>query len=225
MIQILERRNRSTVRLTDVLALIAVALILSPVLFGAAVKMREAAGKERRALCYANIRAVTVGLSMYNSDWDDRMPIDDISATSGPRWTDKLIPYLGYQYHTFPTCPAAPKSVGNTYGFNYHYLNGKRLGDVLHPADTVAVCEVGWNSPGTPAGDPVYYAQPPAFETTTHREQPAPWHDGGCHVGFVDGHVVWMPIQMPLYPQYPWDGNDVWDSTSPAYKNRLWDLL
>ena len=128
------------------------------------------------------------------------------------------------------------------YGINAWYLCGYNVNvpeaqripvlstQVKQPTRTVYVCEGAWDD-STPPNEwyQFVWLYPPARPSfgawpTGGITRPALRHGGRCMVLFTDMHVAAMEQKMPFYPPRPWAGNDIWNSSDPAYKNGMWDL-
>ena len=63
--------------LIELLVVIAIIAILAAILFPVFARARE---KARANTCLSNMKQLTLGVLMYNNDWDERMP----PAMAGP---------------------------------------------------------------------------------------------------------------------------------------------
>jgi hypothetical protein len=71
------------------------------------------------SVCRSNVKQLTLGMTLYSGDWDDRLP--DVSS-----WMDKLAPYTHHPefYH-------CPKVAGGAYGYGFSAkLAGADLGKI-----------------------------------------------------------------------------------------------
>jgi prepilin-type processing-associated H-X9-DG protein len=175
-----------------VLAVIGIALVLAIAVAAAGLVpvFTRARGKAQQASCMANEKQISLGLLMYCQDYGERYPrrpatpiVENPAAgnagaerTTGrpgaapppsyapEDWRTLIFPYLkNLQIFVCPTTNSA-----YSYQLN-DVLRARRLADIARPAQFAALYDNG-------------------FLTGS----PAPPHDGGHNVGFVDGHVKWM---------------------------------
>ncbi len=206
--------------LIELLVVIAIIAILAAILFPVFARARE---KARQTSCLSNVKELTLGILMYAQDYDERMPpryYRYVSTTpGGPNWCDHLVqPYIKNTQVT--RCPSTEEK---SYGYAQDYLNWCKLASIGSPAETVVLCDVkrSFNSSGGQSFDlsvrkPSIFGSPPTKPATDEDEWPitgdptyAPRargvHNGGCNVGFCDGHAKWLTTDAFFYGQNPTD--------------------
>jgi prepilin-type processing-associated H-X9-DG protein len=139
----------------------------------------EKPSEPRRSL--SNIKQLGLGLAMYATDYDGRLPFAD-------RWMDTLTPYVRNEriFHA----PSAPEGDYGGYAFNAR-LSWMNWDEVWAPDKVVAAFETPWtwkNAAGGPAGMP---------------KVPLYGSEGGA-VLFADGHAKLVLPGEPLV----WDPKD-----------------
>jgi prepilin-type N-terminal cleavage/methylation domain-containing protein/prepilin-type processing-associated H-X9-DG protein len=210
--------------LIELLVVIAIIAILAAILFPVFATARE---KARQAGCQSNVRQLGQAALMYAQDYDERyigyLPGSDRKvqlfpytrsgrnnqdATGAQLWHCASTRYLGFEA---------------SYGFNTR-MNFVSLAAVTSPSETVALCDAGINDQLQPILST--HAFPPSALSTPGIGRPNPRHSDGLNVGFMDGHVKWMKMTPPFYPNTPgkWTGNGIIDPAHPEYKDQLWDL-
>lgn len=93
------------------LALVALAALAGIILYPVFVSAKPASSRTR---CLSNVKLMAIALQMYQSDHEDRAPVDS--------WMDRLATYTKSDERF--RCPDVRKGAG--YGFNA-YLMGKEL--------------------------------------------------------------------------------------------------
>jgi hypothetical protein len=138
------------------------ALAAAAVLPGALAKIKEL--KAANNICVSNISQLSVGVMMYATDNNERLP-------AGTNWCDVLMPYVKIE-RTY-VCGLGKRGQKSHYAFNAK-LAGREMKDIQTPAQTVLIFEAdsGWNAAG---GQELFPAKPR--------------HDGLHAVGFADGHA------------------------------------
>lgn len=189
------RSKRTGFTLIELLVVIAIIAILAAILFPVFARARD---KARQATCCSNVKQLMLGVIMYASDYDDIVP-----STSGPGnvwWYQLVTPYvkntgimdcpIGQTWYPYPKVTYAPDWA------MFCWMNPIAQSDCTKPSETVYLwespCRV-YARPGSefnPRASPCYNGEPmtssaPVLDTG----QP---HNGGCNLGFVDGHVKWM---------------------------------
>jgi prepilin-type N-terminal cleavage/methylation domain-containing protein/prepilin-type processing-associated H-X9-DG protein len=208
--------------LIELLVVIAIIAILAAILFPVFAKARE---KARQASCLSNVKQLGLGIMSYAQDYDEKLPPRyyrfDPGVPGGPNWCDHLVqPYI--KNTQVIQCPG---TVGRSYGYNQNYLNWAAIGSIATPAETVMLAEVkkSFNDTGGTGWDlsifqPSTFGNPPAAPATDEDDMPVTGdpiysprargiHNGGCNVGFCDGHAKWMKTTQFYYGQVP---TNVW---------------
>jgi len=137
------------------------ALVAAAVVPGMLAKAKQKANHIR---CMNNVKQLNLGLMMYASDNNDRLP-------SGTNWCDVLMPYVKEE-KTY-VCSSGKPDQRCHYAFNVK-LAGREMKDIQTPSQTVLIFETdgGWNAAG---GEELLPAKPR--------------HSGAYAVGFADGHA------------------------------------
>jgi len=206
-------QRRAGFTLMELLVVLAVLTVLAALLLPVLARARE---EGRRVTCLSNLRQIGQAYLLYTQDWDQRLshwylpgptpprassmfpfvtwPPRDESAGPISVWTEYLQPYLA---STALLHDPSPSWGGPSPGI--------RLADY-------ALCTWGSGGRGTPetpywcwAGPPLTLAAVRRPAETAHvmdgatttqvswREQGR--HRDGTNVGFLDGHVRWLPDQ------------------------------
>ncbi len=130
--------------LIELLVVIAIIAVLAAILFPV---FAQARAKARQAFCASNIRQMGLAVTMYNQDFDERMPM---AATTVPsptppyytflNWHDFVDPYVRNKQiwncpsTTIPLVDSKGKPVCH-YGFNTFYLNVGNKGAAINLAN------------------------------------------------------------------------------------------
>jgi len=200
--------------LIELLVVIAIISILAGVLFPVFARTRE---KARQASCASNLRQVALGFSMYSQDNDDSLP----PRWDGTRYWSAII----YQYVNNDQVFECTTTQTNSYGYADAYLGCCKMGLIRSPVDTIMLCDAG--KANTPMGQeydwhvdvPSMFGDPPARPPSPPDEmsqiplpsdpmwmvRPAPVHNDGCNVAYVDGHTKWLQTNQFFYSQTPTD--------------------
>jgi prepilin-type N-terminal cleavage/methylation domain-containing protein/prepilin-type processing-associated H-X9-DG protein len=214
--------------LIELLVVIAIIAILAAILFPVFAQARE---KARQATCLSNVHQLAQAALMYAQDYDERF----IGFYTGSDRKMLLYPYTRSGVTNADTksnqvwhCPST-QHVGQEAGYGFNTLmNFVSLAQVTTPAETVQLCDTGLKD--TPDGlvlDLRTQVNAPSTIPSQNPSRPVPRHSDGLSVGFMDGHVKWMRMGPPFYPDVPtrWHGNGITDPNNPQYKDQLWDLL
>lgn len=150
------------------LALLSIPL-LAAMVFPVFMRARSTAQK---AVCLSNVKNISLALSMYMADNNDRLP-------AAADWCGDLEEYVR-NYDVF-YCPVAG-DLDCAYAYNSD-LSGADFASFADPASTVAIFEsdLGWNASGLP-------------QDLLPSE---PRHLGGENYGYLDGHAQWVPRGAP----------------------------
>ena len=113
------QKKRRAFTLIELLVVIAIIAILAAILFPVFARARENA---RRASCQSNLKQIALGISMYNQDYDEKLPPfinwtdyynhAAITASNPLGWADMLQPYL--KSTQIFQCPSEPNPPGTT---------------------------------------------------------------------------------------------------------------
>ena len=214
--------SRRGFTLIELLVVIAIIAILAAILFPVFAKARE---KARQATCLSNIRQMTTAILSYAQDYDEHLPFRwwRQSPSFGLNWDTAIYPYV--KNSQLFVCPSAggKGAYDFTYGYQNAYLSNLSLGAVQKPAECIMVCgDVAmaynngasyydrhidapsvFNNPPTPPPDEVNGI--PLTTDPQYGQRPRPVHNGGCNLGFCDGHAKWMTTTQFFYGQTPTD--------------------
>ena len=210
--------SRRGFTLIELLVVIAIIAILAAILFPVFARARE---KARQSSCLSNVKQLGLGIMMYAQDYDELMPPRyyriDPAVPGGPNWCDHLVqPYI--KNAQIVMCPSTK---AKSYGYNQQYLNFRPMALIASPAETVCIAEVkrSYNDSGGISWDlsvfpPSAFGNPPVQPATDEDDLPIAGdgiynprargtHNGGCNVGFCDGHGKWMKTDQFFYGQTP----------------------
>jgi len=216
--------KRSGFTLIELLVVIAIIAILAAILFPVFARARE---KARQSSCLSNVKQISLGLEMYNQDYDGRWPCYHSDYMG---WAELIIPYVKNQQvfqcpsHdsrvSAPLSYAANDSSYKSYGngpWSYGVYVGHRA-KVEVPAETALILEVHTDSWSVSSNFP--NSRWPSHDMYTG-------HNGGSNIGFVDGHAKWMKPEQTVSPDnYP----DRFSSGPPGgdphwYDVNIWDRV
>jgi len=220
--------------LIELLVVIAIIAILAAILFPVFARARE---KARQTQCLSNVKQLNLGIMMYQQDYDERFPPLIVYWATGLNTTFQIVqPYVkNEQLGRCPSeragfrCPNGTSIAGSnmdfsqyraggltnvvdgSYGLNEYLINftspGFSIGSVPYPS-TTPVCFDGYSSTAQHSYNaPGPLPFPPAPGTGGWY---AAWrHNGGCNVGFVDGHAkVYTGVSLPCFQPVAY--NEVW---------------
>lgn len=138
--------------LIELLVVVAIIAILTGILFPVFAAARESA---RRTACLSNARQLTAAISMYAQDNEGVLPFMRIIPTGvNSSWMEQIYPYVknGQVYR----CPSdkqegsfdgTPGDRTISYGYNFLFLNMRRLTAVEKPSQTICLMDSS-SSPG-----------------------------------------------------------------------------
>ena len=155
------------------LVLPGVFVVLLPVLgIFAAILMpafTSARGKALEVVCRSNMKQLSMAAALYADENDGEFP-------TASEWCDLVFDYAGSNQQIF-RCPAAPEGIFYGYAFNRN-LDGVKLHEVDPQTVMIFEADGGWNETGVAD-----------LATFDRHLQP------GCNVGFVDGHIEFVPVE------------------------------
>lgn len=207
--------------LIELLVVIAIIAILAAILLPVFAQARE---KARGAMCQSNCRQLAHATLMYAQDHDELL----FGYYASIDRKQILFPYTrsgqdnaDLRRSQVWSCPSVKNpALQASYGISSS-LNWMPLAAVNQPAETVLITDAGLNS----AGEAITatHVMSPAKPQNATNGRPDPRHSGGVMVGFLDGHVKWMRMTMPFYPDAGRWGNGITDPADPNYTDQLWD--
>lgn len=216
---VLQMSHRRGFTLIELLVVIAIIAILAAILFPVFARARE---KARQTSCLSNVKELSLAVRMYTDDYDETLPPSEfyVDTPDGRQiWTWHTLVYPYVKNAEIYVCPSRRASGGRplqtlggydakhsrayaNYAYNCRYLQrvhgwkiyqhnkrergGLPLSWVTEPAQTIMLGEAAdisdqyWNGVQIRA---------------TGGWEPAPIHNGGANLGFVDGHAKWMQEQ------------------------------
>ncbi len=209
--------------LIELLVVIAIIAILAAILFPVFARARE---KARTSSCLSNIRQLGVGMAMYRSDNDGRMPWDWYQAEDSNiyyRWIHVIYTYAGNNDQIFQ-CPSNPATGDITwvppyttlrpfssYYYCHYYLAGQSEGDVRDTAGTIMLMD-GWffnDRPddwmagmfNSPSANAIVMANWVSGQVDTYVNATIldnmRRHNGGVGAAYFDGHAKWINRAQP----------------------------
>ena len=184
--------------LLELMAAVAVVLLLLSLLLPTLAKAREAA---RRTQCKSQLHQLGLAFTTYAADFDDFLPHEDNGDSQPPfgcGWYEVLTPYLGPQGRQGDCrqCPALSVNPSwRSYKMNSLLEEGAAdfipLSGIPDPARTPLAFDGRVDNAGLrtlPKGD---------WDSAASRHGP-----GTCLL-FCDGHVAWLPAR---FDGAGWDG-------------------
>ncbi len=204
--------RRRAFTLIELLVVIAIIAILAAILFPVFAQAREAA---RKASCQSNLKQIGLSVGMYTQDYDETMPM---MATCTGIWTypngstggcwlwfHPLFPYIkNTQVWNCPSMAATWAKYNGGYhppggyGGNQHAFQWTPLSLAAYtkPAELGIVMDGAWNRVNTNTNPQIGGWQETAYylldwdETSADNSfAPAPRHQFGTNVLYLDGHV------------------------------------
>jgi prepilin-type N-terminal cleavage/methylation domain-containing protein/prepilin-type processing-associated H-X9-DG protein len=205
----MKRRGFTLIELLVVIAIIA---ILAAILFPVFARARE---KARQSSCLSNVKQISTGILMYVQDYDEKFPFyaqGNYSNDPWVFWPHQFQPYIkNWQVYA---CPSSPMRGSMNYHGTfyperpnyampqalYRTSSGFMLAQVESPAEKFMIFDANHPALGdirsiltaTKCGE---WACKSNVRDTKEWLVP---HNGGCNIGFVDGHSKWM------------NGNTIW---------------
>jgi len=199
--------------LIELLVVIAIIAILAAILFPVFARARE---KARQSSCQSNLKQLSLGITMYAQDYDERLPYRYYNNGVGRNWCDHFVqPYINNTQVTI-----CPSTNAKSYGYAMDNLNAQALAAFADSAGTVMLADVKMcvNSTGGYSYDlsirnPSVFGTPmlpatdedanPIAGDPTYSPRPRGVHNGGSNVAFLDGHVKWLKNDAYFYGQNP----------------------
>jgi prepilin-type N-terminal cleavage/methylation domain-containing protein/prepilin-type processing-associated H-X9-DG protein len=190
--------------LIELLVVVAIVALLAGLLFPVFVRARESA---RQTSCLSHLRQLSVAVSSYTQDYDERYPQTHPTAVPGTSssaemtivspWRTLLDPYV--RSAGMFQCPSdwgVPDFHPSSYGPNGFTTYGAAVAEIRQPAQLIYAAELQggalvddlspWNGPADVA-----------LDLATDR------HNGGAVYLFADGHVhslrydlTWSPVNL-----------------------------
>ncbi len=214
MLNISSRRNAaSAFTLIELLVVIAIIAILAAILFPVFGRARENA---RRSSCQSNLKQVTLAVTQYAQDYDERYIPIRISTSNYFSWPVVVAPYL--KSTQVLVCPSAfQKTSGSvdvvtTYTYNWFVgtavgasgtTAAKMLSDIPLPSQSPMFIDSGGTTqanrglyfilPSTQPGSVVLgrIASSGGSASTYAGAVPYSRHFDGANIAYTDGHVKW----------------------------------
>jgi len=181
--------------LIELLVVIAIIAILAAILFPVFAKARE---KARQSSCLSNVKQMELACLQYAQDYDEILPryADHYCGTGGRKmWYQVIEPYCKNTQIFY--CPSAPGSflsiaVGSSHVAQCGTAHGLGLAHMQFPAQTMNICDA---QTALVYCHVCYPTGPDAAPTPTCRV-PTDRHNGGCNIGFCDGHSKWLKYEV-----------------------------
>jgi len=197
-------RSQKGFTLIELLVVIAIIAILAAILFPVFAKARE---KARQASCLSNVKQICMAHMMYSEDYDGMFTRCGSNYTyfdPSVRWPSRLMPYVKNQQ--IFVCPSKRPS-------NYAAGTDPNTGPWTSPGQDYGMnarfCCVPSGWAGTPGIPPIasytdlWDSDPANMLLVADNDgnylycgwisdtYPAYRHNGGCNVGYCDGHAKW----------------------------------
>ena len=214
---------RRAFTLIELLVVIAIIAILASILFPVFAQARE---KARQSSCQSNLKQLSLAVTMYAQDYDERLPLAAyaVSAYEFRLWHDLIDPYLKNKsvWHCPSSLVATKDSSSGAitahFGYNEHYLttlaysfanaNGHvavSLAEVGTPTETVLLADAIASKPGSFCGGDGKHLLPPSAPNVDCWGRPAPLHSQTVSVAYLDGHVKAQSLGQFYFSQTPTD--------------------
>jgi prepilin-type N-terminal cleavage/methylation domain-containing protein/prepilin-type processing-associated H-X9-DG protein len=209
-----EKPLRNGFTLIELLVVVAIISLLAAILFPVFARARENA---RRASCQSNLKQLSLAMTQYTQDYDERFPMyrpsSGVSSARPFGWADALLPYTrSLQILQCPSDLVKPTTVvandGYTdYAYNlwiggfitgpWSYGPGLKLSVFTAPTLTVILTDFDAGNAYTYSTgcSPLYNScgtfNTAKTDTGLAYANGAVRHLEGANMAFVDGHVKW----------------------------------
>jgi prepilin-type N-terminal cleavage/methylation domain-containing protein/prepilin-type processing-associated H-X9-DG protein len=222
--------------LIELLVVIAIIAILAAILFPVFARARE---KARQTSCLSNVKQLGLGIQMYISDYDERLPVgsDWGVGLSVYHLPDRLDPYIknadlwecpsySLTWAQYPTPPGGGSGWWSTilgpisYGLNYRLMPNwttRKLAEATAPAETFVLgdsvsFDVCWGR-----FEALAYASLCGWQTSCAtpnlewRQDDNTRHNGGSNIVFLDSHAKWVNASKIMEAcESGWCGTTYW---------------
>ena len=201
-------RSNSAFTLIELLVTIAIIAILAAILFPVFASARE---KARQTSCLSNMKQIGLALTMYQTDYDERMFFrsgwtssrsGDIPTANTNRWWNMLMPYI--KNNNVFSCPSdslptPSKDVNGNLSIPRSYIalapaESLTLAQIDDPVETMVVTEK-WGTTTSNTAVTDSWIEPfngdftPDVTNSTRMWTAANRHGGICNCAFFDGHA------------------------------------
>jgi prepilin-type N-terminal cleavage/methylation domain-containing protein/prepilin-type processing-associated H-X9-DG protein len=191
--------------LIELLVVIAIIAILAAILFPVFARARA---KAQQSNCLSNVKQLALGVLMYASDYDSRLPGPYDAGPPTVGWHELIVPYVkNSQIYMCPSDPVATGSaryisVQASYGLNLNIQGMRKTGIAqfgegrmsteyyAYPAERMMISDIA--APGSPS----------FYWIGGSEGRVADWHNGGSNMAYVDGHSKWM--SKSAVPVFAW---------------------
>ncbi len=210
--------------LIELLVVIAIIAILAAILFPVFSKARA---KAQQTTCLSNIKQLTLGAMMYASDYDDVLPLPNVTEGScRTTWRYFIYPYVkNLQIYRCPShsyrlwggshqsiepwfdgepCDRQPTYKGASYVINTYGAAGLPLSSIEQPAERVLLGEGDtWDNPWFAYwNDAGIGGRCMTGGLAVVYGEGGERHNGGWNASFCDGHVKWEACDALVGSQY-----------------------
>lgn len=211
--------KKAAFTLIELLVVVVIIAILAAMLLPVLANARE---KGKAARCHSNLHQLAQAALMYADDNGEKF----IGFWTGIDRKMLLYPYTSSGKNNAQLdpnqlwyCPSVTLTNQASYGFSSS-LNFVKLSAIAHPDDVVMVCDAGVNSAGAPIT--ATHCMSPAKAVNASNGRPTPRHTKGVLVAWFDGHVSWVRMAKPFYPDQSQWGNGITDPNDPNYTDQQW---
>ncbi|MGD9497885.1 MAG: DUF1559 domain-containing protein [Armatimonadota bacterium] len=203
--------KRAGFTLIELLVVIAIIAILAAILFPVFARARE---KARQTSCLSNLKQIALGMQMYISDYDERLPAHYWPKTA-PRWSiiQMIHPYI--KNMQVWDCPSAARETARlsdgtpaflgerSYGWNHMIFAWyfTKLAEIKSPAETVIAADTCMDSWGPGR---LYY---PSFEIGWNEAIATLNFPSGCDNSYWDTSAIGYRPGFNFVPRHNGTGN------------------